>query len=66
MDIKATVKEYFGKHWTSRTSTYEYSNHSIADKIKPHERVIDIGCGDNEFKPWPSVWVAYSTAMTMT
>ena len=51
MDIKATVKEYFGKHWTSRTSTYEYSNHSIADKIKPHERVIDIGCGDNEFKP---------------
>ena len=51
MDIKATVKEYFGKHWTSRTSTYKYSNHSIAEKIKPHERVIDIGCGFNEFKP---------------
>ena len=51
MDIKATVKEYFGKHWSSRTSTYKYSNHSIAEKIKPHERVIDIGCGFNEFKP---------------
>ena len=51
MNIKATVKEYFGKHWTSRTSTYKYSNHSIAEKIKPHERVIDIGCGFNEFKP---------------
>jgi hypothetical protein len=51
MDTKATVKEYFGKHWTSRTSTYKYSNHSIAEKIKPHERVIDIGCGFNEFKP---------------
>ena len=51
MDIKATVKEYFGKHWTSRTSTYKYSNYSIAEKIKPHERVIDIGCGFNEFKP---------------
>ena len=51
MNIKATVKEYFGKHWSSRTSTYKYSNHSIAEKIKPHERVIDIGCGFNEFKP---------------
>ena len=51
MDIKATVKEYFGKHWTSRTSTYKYSNYSIAEKIKPHEKVIDIGCGFNEFKP---------------
>ena len=51
MDTKATVKEYFGNHWTSRTSTYKYSNHSIAEKIKPHERVIDIGCGFNEFKP---------------
>ena len=51
MNIKATVKEYFGKHWTSRTSTYKYSNHSIAEKIKQHERVIDIGCGFNEFKP---------------
>lgn len=51
MDTKATVKEYFGKHWTSRTSTYKYSNHSIAEKIKPNERVIDVGCGFNEFKP---------------
>mgnify|MGYP003122900572 CR=1 FL=1 len=51
MDTKATVKEYFGKHWTSRTSTYKYSNYSIAEKIKPNERVIDVGCGFNEFKP---------------
>ena len=51
MNIKETLKEYFGKHWVSRTSTFTYSNHSIADKIAPHERVIDIGCGNNEFKP---------------
>ena len=47
---KEFIKEYFGRHWTSRTSEYRYSNHSIADKILPTERVIDIGCGNNEFK----------------
>ena len=50
MDTKAIVKEYFGKHWTSRLSTYVYSNETIANKISPHERVIDVGCGNNEFK----------------
>jgi hypothetical protein len=48
---KEFIKEYFGKHWVSRTNHYTYSNHSIADKIQPGERVIDIGCGNNEFKP---------------
>ena len=48
---KEFIKEYFGKHWVSRTNHYTYSNHSIADKILPGERVIDIGCGNNEFKP---------------
>ena len=47
---KEFIKEYFGKHWTSRTSEYRYSNHSIADKIGSNEHVIDIGCGNNEFK----------------
>ena len=47
---KEFIKEYFGKHWVSRVSHYTYSNHSIADKILPGERVIDIGCGHNEFK----------------
>jgi len=51
MDTKEIVKEYFGKHWTSRTSSYRFSNHSIAEKIAPHEKVIDVGCGNNEFKP---------------
>tara|TARA_Y100000591_G_C21744213_1_gene651020 strand:+ start:560 stop:1084 length:525 start_codon:yes stop_codon:yes gene_type:complete len=51
MDTKLVVKEYFGNHWTSRTSTYKYSNLSISEKISPQETVIDIGCGDNEFKP---------------
>lgn len=50
MDTKAIVKEYFGKHWVSRTASYKYSNHSIAYKIATHERVIDVGCGNNEFK----------------
>jgi cyclopropane fatty-acyl-phospholipid synthase-like methyltransferase len=47
---KEFIKEYFGQHWTSRTSTYTYSNHSIAEKIQPGEQVIDVGCGNNEFK----------------
>lgn len=49
MDTKAIVKEYFSKHWVSRLTTYKYSNHSIANKIAAHERVIDVGCGNNEF-----------------
>ena len=49
MDTKAIVKEYFSKHWVSRLTTYKYSNHSIANKIADHERVIDVGCGNNEF-----------------
>ena len=52
MNTKAIVKEYFGKHWTSRTSTYRYSScETIASKIATHETVIDVGCGNNEFKP---------------
>ena len=50
MDTKAIVKEYFGKYWVSRTANYKYSNHSIAHKIATHERVIDVGCGNNEFR----------------
>jgi|TARA_R110000796_G_scaffold54678_1_gene127710 hypothetical protein len=49
LDTKAIVKEYFSKHWVSRLTTYKYSNHSIANKIAAHERVIDVGCGNNEF-----------------
>jgi hypothetical protein len=49
LDTKAIVKEYFGKHWVSRLADYKYSNHSIAYKIATHERVIDVGCGNNEF-----------------
>lgn len=48
---KEFIKEYFGRHWVSRTAEYRWSNHSIADKIMPNEQVIDIGCGNNEFKP---------------
>jgi cyclopropane fatty-acyl-phospholipid synthase-like methyltransferase len=47
---KEFIKEYFGKHWTSRTAKYLYSNHSIAEKIQPGDHVIDVGCGNNEFK----------------
>jgi cyclopropane fatty-acyl-phospholipid synthase-like methyltransferase len=48
---KEFIKLYFGKHWTSRTKEYKFSNHSIAKKIPLGSRVIDIGCGNNEFKP---------------
>lgn len=47
---KDFIKLYFSKYWVSRTREYKFSNHSIANKIVPGSRVIDIGCGDNEFK----------------
>lgn len=48
---KEFIKKYFREHWVSRTSDYQYSNHSIAEKINDQDQVIDIGCGNNEFKP---------------
>lgn len=48
---KEFIKKYFGEYWISRTNEYLYSNHSIAEKISDDEQVIDIGCGNNEFKP---------------
>jgi len=46
------LNEYFnGNIWEpSPIDEWEYSGIQLVDKIKPHEYVIDIGCGFNMFK----------------
>ena len=42
---------YFENVWEpSPLDDWEYSGIQIVDKIKPHETVIDVGCGYNLFK----------------
>ena len=42
---------YFENVWEpSPIDEWEYSGIQIVDKIKPHETVIDVGCGYNLFK----------------
>jgi len=46
------LNEYFGKNiWEpSVLENWEYSGIQLVDKVKPHEYVIDVGCGFNVFK----------------
>ena len=45
------LNEYFGNHWAPSTTAYRSSSYeAIASKIKPHERLVDVGCGFNPFK----------------
>jgi hypothetical protein len=41
---------YFSTIWKSELNQYKYSGFTLVDKIKPWEKVIDVGCGFNEFK----------------
>ena len=44
---------YFGNVWhkgSTPIDTYELSGKQLIDKIKPGERVLDVGCGVNPFK----------------
>ena len=56
MDIKVNqeyLNNYFSTIWyktDSRLDKYDKTGLSLADKIKPGERVIDVGCGTNPFK----------------
>ncbi len=44
------VKTYFTKHWKSRLDEFEYSGWKLLDVIPKDAHILDIGCGNNEFK----------------
>lgn len=46
------LARYFGKVWYAETKKYKYSGLAIIDEVNAMnpERVIDVGCGFNEFK----------------
>ena len=48
------LTEYFSGPWLAcdrSLDQYELTGWALVDKIKPHERVLDVGCGENLFKP---------------
>jgi hypothetical protein len=44
------LNTYFATIWKSNLNQYKYSGWVLLDKIQPDERVIDVGCGFNEFR----------------
>lgn len=48
----AVLEKYFSKVWQPQTKKYKYSGLSIIDEINKlnPKRVLDLGCGYNEFK----------------
>jgi hypothetical protein len=44
------LNDYFATTWKSNINQYKYSGWALIDKIQPGERVIDVGCGFNEFR----------------
>ena len=48
----AVLEKYFSKVWQPQTKKYKYSGLSIIDEINKlnPRRVLDLGCGYNEFK----------------
>lgn len=50
---KDLINNYFGNHWKEGNDSFQFSNiKRILSQIRPHETVIDIGCGYNPFKPY--------------
>lgn len=53
--MRTLLKEYFSTTWLERDRSldqYEYTGWALLDKVKPHETVLDVGCGVNPFKPF--------------
>lgn len=47
------LNNYFGTTWRNRNRSldqYQYSGWELIGKVRPGERVVDVGCGDNPFK----------------
>lgn len=41
---------YFSEIWKSNLNQYTYSGWALINKVKEGEKVLDVGCGFNEFK----------------
>ena len=44
------LNQYFSETWTGDIASYQYSGFKLLEHIRPSDRVIDVGCGDNPFK----------------
>ena len=45
------LNDYFRNYWKPSVDAYQYSGYDmIAAKIRPHEWLLDVGCGHNPFK----------------
>jgi hypothetical protein len=44
------LNKYFATTWKSNLNQYKYSGWQLIDKIQPGDRVLDVGCGYNEFR----------------
>jgi hypothetical protein len=44
------LNKYFSTIWQPKMAQYKYSGWAIADRIQSNELVLDVGCGNNEFK----------------
>lgn len=43
---------YFSNHWKSDFYSYLYTGPTLANKMQKHERILDVGCGNNYFMPY--------------
>lgn len=53
MTNQAKLNNYFGTVWRDNhyaLANYQFSGPALVDRIQEGERVIDIGCGTNQFK----------------
>ena len=44
-----SLNKYFSTEWSGFLGRYEYSGYELTAKVQPHEHVLDVGCGLNEF-----------------
>lgn len=53
MTAQTILNDYFANHWHRKNGNLEHFNKTglgLLDKIKPTDRVLDVGCGKNPFK----------------
>lgn len=64
----AYMARFFGGIWKPRTEVFEFTGHQLVEEVMRHDpkRVLDIGCGYNQFKsmfPVPVIGIdAYNKA----
>ena len=53
MTSQTLLNDYFANHWHRKSGNLAHFNKTglgLVDKIKPTDRVLDVGCGKNPFK----------------